>query len=133
MASRSIEDLHPDLQPLCRQFLAQADEQGIDVLITCTYRSNAEQTALYAQGRTAPGRIVTNAKAGQSAHNFTLDGKPAAKAFDVVPLVDGKPQWDARHPAWQDLGKIGTKLGLNWYGAPGARFPEFPHFELKEG
>jgi len=132
MASRKIEDLHPDLQPLCRAFLEQAEQQNIDVLITCTFRSNAEQTALYAQGRTAPGRIVTRAKAGQSAHNFTIDGQPAAKAFDVVPLVDGKPQWDARHPAWQALGKIGMGLGLNWYGAPGSAFPEFPHFELKE-
>jgi peptidoglycan L-alanyl-D-glutamate endopeptidase CwlK len=131
MASRKIEDLHPDLQPLCRAFLAQAEKQNIDVLITCTYRSNAEQDVLYAQGRTTPGRIVTRAKAGQSAHNFTIDGKPAAKAFDVVPLVDGKPQWDAGHPAWQELGKIGMGLGLNWYGAPGSRFVEFPHFQMK--
>ena len=132
MASRKIEDLHPGLQPLCWEFLKQAANQGINVLLTCTYRSNAEQTALYAQGRTTPGRIVTRAKAGQSAHNFTIDGQPAAKAFDVVPLVDGKPQWDARHPAWQALGKIGVQLGLNWYGAPGSKFVEFPHFELKD-
>jgi peptidoglycan L-alanyl-D-glutamate endopeptidase CwlK len=131
MASRKIEDLHPDLQPLCRAFLAQAEKQDIDVLITCTYRSNAEQDALYAQGRTTPGRIVTNAKAGQSAHNHAIDGKPAAKAFDVVPLVDGKPQWEASHPAWQELGKIGMGLGLNWYGAPGSKFREFPHFQMK--
>jgi peptidoglycan L-alanyl-D-glutamate endopeptidase CwlK len=131
MSSRRIEDLHPDLQPLCRAFLEQARTEGVDVLITCTYRSNAEQDALYAQGRTTPGRIVTNAKAGQSAHNFTLNGQPAAKAFDVVPLVDGKPQWDASHPAWQELGKIGMGLGLNWYGAPGSKFREFPHFQMK--
>lgn len=131
MASRRIEDLHPDLQPLCREFLAQAEEQGIDVLITCTYRSNAEQDALYAQGRTTPGRVVTRAKAGQSAHNFLIDGKPAAKAFDVVPLVNGKAQWKKTHPAWQTLGKIGMGLGLNWYGAPKSKFEEFPHFQLK--
>ncbi len=131
MPSRRIEDLHPDLQPLCRAFLAQAAAQGIDVLITCTYRSNAEQNALYAQGRTTSGPIVTRAKGGQSAHNFMLEGKPAAKAFDVVPLVNGKPQWSARHPAWQTLGAIGTALGLNWYGRPGSRFLEYPHFQLK--
>ena len=131
MPSRRIEDLHPDLQPLCRAFLEQAAAQGVDVLITCTYRSNAEQDALYAQGRTKDGPIVTRARGGQSAHNFTLAGKPAAKAFDVVPLVNGKPQWSARHPAWQTLGKIGMNLGLNWYGSQGSRFVEYPHFQLK--
>jgi peptidoglycan L-alanyl-D-glutamate endopeptidase CwlK len=131
MSSRRIEDLHPDLQPLCRAFLEQARTEGVDVLITCTYRSNAEQDALYAQGRTTAGPIVTRAKGGQSAHNFMMAGKPAAKAFDVVPLVNGKPQWSARHPAWQTLGKIGTNLGLVWYGSKGSRFVEYPHFQLK--
>lgn len=130
MASRKIEDLHPDLQPLCRKFLQIAEEKDIDVLITCTYRSGEEQNRLYAQGRTTPGRIVTRAKAGQSSHNYEIEGKPAAKAFDFVPMVNGKPQWAASHPAWQELGKIAMDLGLEWYGAPGARFREFPHVQL---
>lgn len=100
------------------------------MLITCTYRSNAEQDILYAQGRTAPGPRVTKARGGQSAHNYTLDGKPAAKAFDVVPVVGGKLMWSATHPAWQTLGKIGTDLGLTWYGTPGSSFVEYPHFQL---
>jgi len=33
---------------------------------------------------------------------------------------------------WQTLGRIGMELGLNWYGEPGAKFREFPHFQLKE-
>lgn len=131
MASRKIEDLHPSLQPLCREFLAQSVHRDIDVIITCTYRSNAEQDELYAQGREKPGNIVTRAKAGQSAHNFTIDGKPAAKAFDVVPLVGGKAMWDSGHPSWQVLGDIGMNLGLNWYGAPGSKFREMPHFQLR--
>lgn len=129
MASRKIEDMHPALQPLVHQFLAQAEHAGVDVLITCTYRSNEEQTRLYAQGRTAPGKIVTRAKAGQSKHNHTINGKPASLAFDIVPLVDGKAVWDAKHPHWQILGAIGQKVGFKWYGAPGSPFKEFPHFE----
>ena len=132
MASRRLIDLHPKLKPLCEQFLAKAEQKLIDVLITCTYRSNDEQNLLYAQGRTAPGRIVTRARGGQSAHNFTLNGVPAAKAFDVVPLVAGKPMWNDDHPHWQELGKIGMELGLNWYGAPDSKFHELPHFQLKE-
>lgn len=133
MASRDLKHLHPLLRPKCEAFLAEAERRGTGVLITCTYRSNAEQDALYAQGRTAPGRIVTRARGGQSAHNFLLlDGTPAAKAFDVVPMVDGKPMWDAKHPSWQVLGAIGLELGLNWYGAPTAKFREYPHFQLQE-
>lgn len=132
MASRNIEDLHPLLQPLCLDFLAQAQEQGVEVLVTCTYRSNAEQDALYEQGRTKPGPIVTRARGGQSAHNFTIDGKPAAKAYDICPLVNGKCMWRGTHPSWQILGKIGMDLGLNWYGAPGSKFFEMPHFQLVE-
>lgn len=131
MASRNINDLHPDLQPLCREFMAQAAHRGIDVLITCTWRSPKEQDELYAQGREKPGHIVTRARGGQSSHNFMIDDKPASKAFDVVPLVSGKPMWSDGHPSWQKLGEIGVGLGLNWYGIPGAKFYEKPHFELK--
>ena len=131
MASRKIEDLHPTLQFITRTFLAKALIEGIDVLITCTYRSNTEQDELYAQGRTKPGKVVTNAKAGQSKHNFTIDGKPASKAFDVVPMIGGKPMWDAQHPSWQKLGKIGMDLGLEWAGN-WKSFKEFPHFQLKD-
>lgn len=130
MPSRRIEDLHPDLQLLCREFMMQAENLGIDALITCTYRSNAEQDELYAQGRSKPGLIVTRARGGQSAHNYILNGKPASKAFDVVPMLSGKPMWSESYPGWKLLGGIGMGLGLNWYGAPDAKFHEMPHFQL---
>ncbi|MCW3479718.1 M15 family metallopeptidase [Neisseriaceae bacterium JH1-16] len=133
MASRQISDLHPDLQPLAQAFLRRCADAGVEPLITCTWRSSKEQDELYAQGRTKPGPRVTNARAGQSAHNFTIQNRPAARAFDVVPMVGGKPQWDANHPHWQIMGRIGTELGLNWYGRPQAPFREFPHFELAKG
>lgn len=133
MASRRIEDLHPDLQPLCREFLTRCEAAGVEPLITCTYRSGAEQDQLYAQGRAKPGPRVTNARAGQSAHNFTIKDQPAARAFDVVPMVGGKPMWDAKHLHWQIMGEIGEALGLTWYGNPRAKFREFPHFELAKG
>jgi peptidoglycan L-alanyl-D-glutamate endopeptidase CwlK len=130
MASRKLTDLHPDLQPIAAQFMEQAQAAGIDVLVTCTWRSNEEQAQLYAQGRTVPGHVVTDAKPGQSRHNHMEDGAPAALAFDVVPLVAGKCDWHGDHPQWQKLGEIGQNLGLRWFGARGAPFPELPHFEL---
>lgn len=130
MPSRKIEDLHPDLQVITREFLRRCEAAGLDILITCTWRSPAEQDALYAQGRSKPGPRVTNARAGQSAHNCTHHGKPAARAFDIVPLQHGKAVWDAKHAAWKVAGEIGVALGLKWYGSPGSKFPELPHFEL---
>lgn len=132
MASRELKDLYPPMQTLCAEFLRRCRAAGMDILITCTWRSGVEQNALYEQGRTKKGSIVTNARAGQSKHNFMVEGKPAAKAFDFVPLVNGKPVWDAAHPHWKAAGKIGMALGLNWYGAPGAPFREMPHMQYVE-
>lgn len=132
MSSRDLNDLHPELKPKCEAFLVECEKRGLDILITCTYRSWREQNSLYAQGRSKPGAIVTKAKAGQSAHNFTIEGSPASKAFDIVPVRDGKLMWSDKHPDWLEAGKIGMDLGLNWYGRPGSSFREFPHFQLIE-
>lgn len=142
IATRNIADLHPIMQPLCKDFLRKAEENGLGVLITCTYRDGEEQNRLYALGRTKKSHIgvtekrplglkVTNAKAGESAHNFELNGLPASKAFDFVPLFGGKPVWDEKSDLWQKLGKIAIGLGLEWYGEPNAKFKEFPHVQLK--
>jgi peptidoglycan L-alanyl-D-glutamate endopeptidase CwlK len=143
MASRSIGDLDPGTQVLCNRHLdrcrrdTELRRRGVDVILTCTHRDDDEQNRLYAQGRTAPGRIVTNAKAGQSAHNRkTPQGKPASKAYDVALIVNGKALW-ADDPAtpenemelWELVGQHGVAAGLKWYGTPGARFPEKPHFQ----
>lgn len=122
MSSRSLDDLRPELRPQVDAFLAACEAAGVDVLVTCTLRSDEEQAALYAQGRSAPGHIVTDAPAGKSAHNFGL-------AIDVVPLVNGKPDWNGHDPVWFTLGQLGQDAGLQWAGAPGFPFPEEPHFQ----
>jgi peptidoglycan L-alanyl-D-glutamate endopeptidase CwlK len=126
--SRSLNDLHPAMQPMAAEFLNNCKAAGIDLLVTCTWRSGAEQDALYAQGRTTPGSIVTRAKAGQSRHNHTLSGRPASLALDVVPLRLGKPVWAASDAIWQDVGRIGKACGLEWAGE-WKRMREFPHFQ----
>lgn len=154
MASREIKDLSPAMQVLYNKFNDRCRrdtwllKNGITVLLICTYRSNEEQDKLYAQGRTAPGPIVTRAKAGKSKHNVALsDGTPSAEAFDVVPLRYGKQIWgtagdgiddnpDDDHTddleAWQRVGQNGLDVGLKWYGVPDAPFREFPHFQNPE-
>jgi peptidoglycan L-alanyl-D-glutamate endopeptidase CwlK len=128
MTSRRLEDLHPLMRPLVNAFLSACKHDDIDILVTCTYRSDEEQARLYAQGRTKPGPRVTNAKPGQSMHNFRFNGKPASLAVDIVPLVNGKPVWSASAPVWQKVGKLGEEAGLEWAGR-WKRFREFPHFQ----
>jgi peptidoglycan L-alanyl-D-glutamate endopeptidase CwlK len=106
--SRNLSDLHPKVKTLCEQFVASCAKQNIDVLITSTYRDAESQNALYAQGRTAPGKKVTNAKGGQSFHNWRV-------AFDFVPIVNGKAMWsDAA--LFTKCGEIAESVGLEWAG-----------------
>lgn len=134
-----------DFQKACASD-AWLKSNGIEVLITCTYRSNNEQANIYAQGRTEPGRIVTWAKPGQSKHNATINGRPASGAFDVVPLRHGKPVWGTAGngidedpaddetddlEAWQRIGEIGEAVGLEWAGRWSKGKREFPHFQMK--
>ncbi len=121
--SRNLKDLHPEFLPTVGHFLDDIKTLGIDLIVTCTLRSNFEQAVLYAQGRTAPGKIVTRAQPGQSAHNWGL-------AIDVVPVVNGKPCWEDNNPVWQEIGSIGLARGMEWYGVPGAAFHELPHFQM---
>lgn len=148
MASREIRHLSAAMQVLYNRFNDRCRrdvellKMGVSVLLICTYRSNAEQEKLYAQGRTAPGKIVTNAKPGKSKHNAVDEyGEPAAEAFDVVPLLHGKPVWadkdDPETPEdeawiWERVGEHGVAVGLKWYGSPESEFREKPHFQNPE-
>ncbi len=127
-SSRSLSDLHPIVRAKCADHLAACALEGIELLITATYRSPEEQNRLYAIGRTTPGRKVTNAKAGQSFHNYRL-------AYDVVPMRHGKPVWGTTGEdgkLWQKVGEIGESKGLEWAGR-WTRFREFPHFQYTGG
>lgn len=123
--SRNLHDLLEPVQRRAEAMLKECRACGIDILITSTYRDHASQAALYAQGRTTPGNIVTNAKPGQSWHNWRC-------AFDVVPMRAGKPVWDDKDPIWQQVGKIGEACGLEWAGR-WTRFREYPHFQFTGG
>lgn len=129
MASRHIEDLSPEMQQLYAIFEAKVKAAGIDFIVTCTYRSNEEQQQLFDSGRNVPGPVKTNAGPGQSAHNVVnADGNPAAEAFDVCLIRDGKPQWATGDSGWAQMGAIGESIGLQWAGH-WVRFKEFPHFQ----
>lgn len=123
--SRDIKELLPVVREKVEKFQKLCDENNIDLLITSTYRDAESQSALYAQGRTIPGAIVTNAKAGQSWHNHRC-------AIDVVPLVNGKANWNTKDPVWAKLGELGKQAGLEWAGE-WKRFKEMAHFQYTGG
>lgn len=123
VSQSKINNLHPKIRPYAQQLINEAYRQGIKLRITSGTRSYAEQAALYAKGRTAPGPIVTNAKPGYSFHNFGL-------ALDVVPMVNGKPAWN--YSDWAKIGSIGKSIGFSW-GGDWTSFKDKPHFEMSFG
>lgn len=125
MASRSLDDLTPHTKQLAQAFLNACHEADIDILIYCTYRSPEEQNALYAQGRTERGKIVTNARAGESYHNYRC-------AFDFVPLVAGKPAWDSKD-LYNKAGNIAESVGLEWAGRWTGKLRETAHCQYTGG
>jgi peptidoglycan L-alanyl-D-glutamate endopeptidase CwlK len=122
--SRKLEDLHPKVKTLCEKFIASCDKHNIDVLITSTYRDAESQNALYAQGRTVSGKKVTNARAGQSYHNWRV-------AFDFVPIVNGKAMW-ADTALFTKCGEIAESVGLEWAGR-WTKFKELAHCQYTGG
>ena len=106
--SRSLSDLNPKVAAMCSEFINSCKKNNIDIIITSTYRDAESQNALYAQGRTLPGKKVTNAKAGQSFHNWRV-------AFDFVPIVGGKAIWND-DTLWTKCGEIAEGIGLEWAG-----------------
>ena len=123
--SRSLDDLIPPAKERVERFLSLCKDKDIDLLVTSTYRDNESQQALYEQGRTTAGKVVTNAKAGDSWHNWRC-------AVDVVPMVNGKPNWDGLHPVWDQIGTLGEQAGLEWAGR-WRTFKELAHFQYTGG
>ena len=124
MASRNIKDSHPILQ---EQFLKaqaefQKDHPNARVILTCTYRSPEEQNTLYAQGRTTKGPKVTNARGGQSAHNFN-----PSFAIDVAFIVEGVVNWQSQW--FKIFSKYMANPKIEWGGT--WKFLDLPHYEVK--
>lgn len=114
----------PEAAQKAEELRAMAEAEGIRLRITSTFRTRDEQAQLYAQGRTTPGSIVTNAPPGTSRHE-------SGRAFDVVPLnVEGQPEWGS--PQWERVGAMGRSLGLEW-GGDWKTFKDRPHFQLPGG
>jgi peptidoglycan L-alanyl-D-glutamate endopeptidase CwlK len=120
----AIKTLLPEVQQLCRNHLGQCQQAGIDLLIVQALRTKDEQDALYAQGRTKPGKVVTNAQYGYSWHCF-------GRAYDVAIIEGGQPIWES--PKYAKVGALGKLVGLAWGGDFKAIKGDLGHFEFHPG
>ena len=116
---RDINKLMPQAQNACNLFLAECKKQGLDVLITETYRSQERQDYLYSQGRTRPGNKVTWTK--NSRHT-------SRRAWDICKNVKGGEYSD--YSFFKKCGDIAKTYNITWGGTWST--PDVPHFEIDE-
>lgn len=112
--SRDPYDLHPPVRKRMLAFVADAEmrlsaelNQRVKLKFTSTTRDHEWQDAEYAKGRTAPGKISTKARGGDSIHNWGC-------AVDFALEIDGVITWDGRF--YQMLGAIAKEHGITWGG-----------------
>lgn len=128
------QKLHPYVREEVLKILLDCDKAltgRAKIRITQGLRTTDEQNQLYAIGRSKPGKKVTNAKGGQSIHNYGL-------AVDICLIIDGKTaswdttrDWDNDKVAdWYECVKIFAKHGWEW-GGNWKTFKDLPHFEKK--
>jgi peptidoglycan LD-endopeptidase CwlK len=116
---------------------ARLKNAALPFALFMAFRDWQTQDELYAQGRTKPGNIVTNAKGGDSWHNY---GLAVDFVLDSMPDLPGLQwSWDAKadinHDGindWKQMAKIAVELGLE-SGFYWKKFPDLPHVQNRFG
>ncbi len=124
----ALSKVCPELADKIRAASDALNAEGTFILVVSGMRTAEEQNALYAQGRTTTGKIVTNAKAGQSMHNYGL-------AADIVPYTTGNSgqiNWNAATPQFQHMVAAMKAQGLAWGGDWRGALGDFDHFQLTD-
>lgn len=118
-----IKELYPKFGLRVLRFLDACDKLGYDVGVFAGRRTPEQQDRLYSQGRTEPGKIVTNAR-GTPPESFHILGL----AVDIVWKKDLDWTWNSTK--WEDLAKLGEGFNLHNLGKP---IGDWPHFESNFG
>jgi len=126
-------ELNPIVKERTNQLVQQAAKKGIRVVITDGFRSAADQDQLYKKGRTVSGNIVTNAKGGESYHNYGLAVDFALKT------TTGKIIWDMQYDGnkdgksdWYEVVDLAKNIGFTW-GGDWIKFKDYPHLQMDFG
>ncbi len=117
----NLDLIEPNFLQILLNVIAECRKQGAEYVATQGFRTYAEQKQIWCQGRTQPGKIVTNAMPGESAHNFGL-------AVDFM-RIDGHGQPDWNPKSYRCLGDEASKQELVWGG--GFHSPDSPHVQVK--
>lgn len=134
ITTKRIEKLHPSVRNEMKKIIENCNASltgKAQVRITQSLRTFEEQDVLYQQGRTKPGKKITNAKAGKSIHNYGF-------AVDICLIINGNTaSWDAAKDwdndqiaDWYECVKIFAIHGWEW-GGNWKTFKDLPHFEKR--
>jgi len=131
-SNKRLDTCHLDIQRLFREVVKRFDCKVIE-----GRRTDARQAKLYAQGRTAPGKIVTYADGVTKLSNHQTDEPDGlSTAIDIVPYFSEAP-----HVRWGDTERFHRFAGfveahalamgirIRW-GGDFKRFKDWPHWEL---
>ncbi|WP_087974483.1 M15 family metallopeptidase [Oceanobacillus rekensis] len=123
-------ELHPIVEERKNILVEQVSDININIVITEEIRTFEEQDQLYEQGRTTDGNIVTNARGGESYHNYglaidyALENEAAKIIWDV--------QYDGNNNGksdWFEVADIAKELGFEW-GGDFRNFRDYPHLQM---
>jgi peptidoglycan L-alanyl-D-glutamate endopeptidase CwlK len=118
---RNLASLQLPAQRAARRFMAAVTGDGIDARIISGTRSYEEQNALFRQGRFGnPGPRVTNARGGQSRHNFGI-------AWDIGIFEGGA--YLGESPRYDRAAEVGLVERIEW-GGHWTSFVDRPHYQL---
>lgn len=133
ITSERILKLHPAIRQEVMEVTISCYNKGVPIRVVQAGRTFQEQDALYAIGRTLPGKIVTNARGGDSWHNYFL-------SLDFCLLRQGNQiSWnreeDLDHDGqkdWHEVVDLFLSKGFEW-GGNWTSFPDYPHLQKTRG
>lgn len=129
-SKEKLKGLHPKLIEFAEELIKISP---YDFCITQGVRTVEQQQKLYAQGRTAPGRIVTNCDGVKYKSNHQVKSDGLGYAFDIAVLINNKITWETKF--YIEIGKAAEKLmkeyNVEW-GGNWKSFKDYPHWELKD-
>lgn len=125
ISEQRLARVNPALAGKVRAAMATLQAEGVFIRVASGLRTYAEQATIYAQGRGAPGHIVTDARAGYSNHNFGC-------AVDCYPFTHGESgliDFEEHTPQFQAMVAAMKAQGLVW-GGDWHSIHDAPHFQL---
>ena len=128
-SEKKLQYLHPNLQKFFKELIKISP---YDFSITQGVRTAEEQNKLYQQGRTVPGKIVTNCDGYKIKSNHQTKDDGLGHAGDIAALVNNKITWEEKYYKEVAISAriLMQKYNIEW-GGDWRNFKDLPHFEYK--